>query len=221
MLVEWAPCKALLVVGTTASAARLVVPRVLAWVDASRSREVFLLPVLGLCIGTARLTSRAGLSLVLGALLGGMVVVGTGSGHRAMSDVLPLRDAFVSVLSVSIGMLFDARVVLGHPIVVLVLLGGLLPGKALLATLPALVMRFPERVALRSGAGLAQFGESGFVLARLGVHSGIVDEESLRPLLAAGIASMFLTPVLVGPLPHCDAGERLLAPLERLVDVRA
>ncbi len=54
VLVEWAPGKALLVAGTIAFAARLVVPRVLDWVDESGSREVFLLPVLGLCIGTAR-----------------------------------------------------------------------------------------------------------------------------------------------------------------------
>ncbi len=148
-----------------------------------------------------------------------MVVAGTGSGHRAMSNVLPLRDAFVSVLSVSMGMLFDPRRARAPH-------RGAgaarwLSGKALLATLLALVMRFPERVALRSGARLAQFGEFGFVLARLGVHSGIVDEETLRPLLAAGIASMFVTPVLVRAAPHCDTGERLLAPLERLIDVRA
>jgi CPA2 family monovalent cation:H+ antiporter-2 len=84
-------------------------------VDASRSREVFLLAILGLCIGTAWLTSLAGLSLALGAFLGGMVVADTEYGHRAMGDMLPLRDAFVSIFFVSLGMLFDVRVVASQP----------------------------------------------------------------------------------------------------------
>jgi CPA2 family monovalent cation:H+ antiporter-2 len=201
-------------------ASRAIVPRMLAWVDASRSREVFLLAVLGLCIGTAWLTSLVGLSLALGAFLGGMVVADTEYGHRAMGDILPLRDAFVSIFFVSLGMLFDVRAVLAHPVLTAGLLCGFLLGKGFLATIAAQVMRFPARVAWLAGVGLAQFGEFGFVLARLGRDSGIVDDERLGPLLAAGIASMFATPVLMRLAPHFTAGERLLAPLERLIGAR-
>lgn len=212
---------AALVVVTVIGLARVVAPRVLAWVDASRSREVFLLAILGLCIGTAWLTSLAGLSLALGAFLGGMVVADTEYGHRAMGDMLPLRDTFVSIFFVSLGMLFDVRVVGTHFWLVLALLAGFLLVKGLLATIAGLAMRFPARVAWLAGVGLAQFGEFGFVLARLAEANGVVTEEANRPLLAAGIASMFLTPLLVRAAPHITAGERLLAPLERLIGVRS
>lgn len=201
-------------------AARALVPRLLAWVDASRSREVFLLAVLAICIGTAWLTSLVGLSLALGAFLGGMVVADTEYGHRAMGDILPLRDAFVSVFFVSLGMLFDVRVVFQHPLLVTVLLLGFLLAKGFLATLAAQVMRFPARVAWLAGVGLAQFGEFGFVLARLGRDAGVIDDEAMRPLFAAGILSMILTTVLMRAAPHFTAGERLLAPLERLIGAR-
>lgn len=213
--------KAALVVVGTVAIARFIVPKVLDWVDASRSREVFLLAILGLCIGTAWLTSLAGLSLALGAFLGGMVVADTEYGHRAMGDILPLRDAFVSIFFVSLGMLFDVRVVLQHPLLVAALLAGFLFAKGLLATLAALAMRFPARVAWLAGVGLAQFGEFGFVLTRLAESSGVIDKEATGPLLAAGIASMFLTPLLVRAAPHITAGERLLAPLEKLIGVRS
>lgn len=127
--------KALLVVIATVTVARLVVPRLLAWVDASRSREVFLLAILALCIGTAWLTSLAGLSLALGAFLGGMVVADTEYGHRAMGDILPLRDALVSVFFVSLGMLLDVRVIVGQPLLVAALLVGFLMVKGVVATL--------------------------------------------------------------------------------------
>jgi CPA2 family monovalent cation:H+ antiporter-2 len=218
--IAWALGKAALVVVATVVIARVIVPRVLASVDASRSREVFVLAVLGLCIGTAWLTSLAGLSFALGAFLGGMVVADTEYGHRAMSDMLPLRDTFMSVFFVSLGMFFDVRVVLEQPLLVALLLCGFLFAKGFLATLAAQIMRFPARVAWLAGVGLAQFGEFGFVLARIGEASGVVDAEALRPLFAAGIASMFLTPVLVRVAPHVTAGERLIAPLERLLGAR-
>lgn len=219
LLIGTALLKAVLVVLATVIISRVVVPRVLGWVDASRSREVFLLAVLGLCIGTAWLTSIAGLSLALGAFLGGMVVADTEYGHRAMGDILPLRDAFMSLFFVSLGMLFDVRVVFAQPVLVGLLLLAFLVAKGMLATLAAMAMRFPARVAWLAGVGLAQFGEFGFVLARLGQSSGVVDQAGITPLLTAGVLSMFMTPVLVRIAPHVTAGERLLAPLARLIGV--
>ena len=64
-----------------------------------------------------------------------MVVADTEYSHRAMGDILPLRDAFVSVFFVSLGMLFDVRVVASQPLLVVGLLAGFLLAKGLLATL--------------------------------------------------------------------------------------
>lgn len=213
--------KAAVVVVAVVGISRFVVPKVLDWVDASRSREVFLLAILGLCIGTAWLTAHAGLSLALGAFLGGMVVADTEYGHRAMGDILPLRDAFMNIFFVSLGMLFDVRVVLAQPLLVAALLLGFLVAKGALATFAVLAMRFPARVAWLAGVGLAQFGEFGFVLTRLAQSSGVIDAKAAGPLLAAGIGSMFLTPLLVRAAPHITAGEKILGPLERLIGVRS
>jgi CPA2 family monovalent cation:H+ antiporter-2 len=213
--------KAAGVVVVTIALARVLVPRLLAWVDASRSREVFLLAVLALCTGTAWLTGMAGLSLALGAFLGGMVVADTDYGHRAMGEMMPLRDAFVSIFFVSLGMFFDLQVVLSQPVLVAVLTVGFVFGKGFLATVAALVMRFPARVAWLAGVGLAQFGEFGFVLARLAQSSGVIDAEGVAPVLSAGIISMFFTPLMVRIAPHVRAGEKLLLPLEKLMGARS
>jgi len=212
--------KAALVVLGTLGVARLLVPRLLRLVDASRSREVFLLAILALCVGTAWLTSLAGLSLALGAFLGGMVVADTEFQHRAMGEMIPLRDAFVSIFFISLGMLFDSRLLLSHPLAVALLLLAFILGKAFLATLAAVIMRFPARAAFLAGIGLGQFGEFGFVLLKLGRPVGLADPDTTGPLLAAGILSMFLTPLLIRLAPHLTAGEKLLAPLTRLLGVR-
>ncbi|MFW6067436.1 MAG: cation:proton antiporter [Myxococcota bacterium] len=212
--------KAVVVVVATIGIARLVVPRFFRWVDATRSREVFLLAVVAVCIGTAWVTSLVGLSLALGAFLGGLVVADTEYGHRAMGDMLPLRDIFMSIFFVSMGMLFDPSVLVESPFLVLLMVVGFVVGKALLATLAAMAMRFPAQVALLAGIGLAQFGEFGFVLATVADASGVVPREEIRELFNAGLISMFLTPVFVALAPHVSAGARVLRPLERLLGAR-
>jgi CPA2 family monovalent cation:H+ antiporter-2 len=202
-------------------AARLVVPRILRIVDASRSREAFLLAVVALCIGTAWLTSLAGLSLALGAFVGGVVVADTEFRHRAMSDILPLRDVLLSFFFISLGMLVDPALWGESPWVLISCIAGFTFAKGLLATLAALVMRFPARAAWLAGVGLANFSEFGFVIVRLATAEGIVGEQEIAPILNAGIISMFLTPVLLRLAPHFTAGERLLAPLARILRTRS
>lgn len=221
MELAYAMGKAVLMVVLTVGLARFVVPKFLERVTSSGSREVFLLAILALCIGTAWLTSLAGLSLALGAFLGGMVVADTEHGHRAMGDILPLRDVFVSIFFVVMGMLFDIEMLLQRPMLIAAMLAALIGVKAIIAIFAAFVMKFPARAAWLAGLGLAQFGEFGFVLTKLAQEHGVVDDTVVRPLLAAGILSMFLTPLLARAAPHITAGERLLAPLERLFRVKS
>jgi len=209
-----------LVVAGTLSAARWLLPLVFARVDATRSREVFLLAVLGICAGTAWLTSLAGLSLALGAFLAGLVLADTEYRHRALGDTLSLRNVTASLFFISLGSLFDARVLLEAPLAVLGVFALLVVGKGVIGTLSALAMRFPARAALISGAGLAQFGEFGFVLLGLGLPLGLVSRQEMSVIVTGGVLSMFLTPLLVAAAPKMTAGERLLRPLERLLGAR-
>ena len=113
------------------------------------------------------LTSLTGLSLALGAFLAGMIVADTDFRHRAMGDILPLKDVFVSFFFVSLGMFFNFEVLIEHTSEVLLLLLAFLFGKGVIASLAAMFMRFPPRAAWLAGVGLAQFGEFGFVILQL------------------------------------------------------
>ena len=213
--------KATLMVVALFACSRKLVPWLFRAVDASRSNEVFILTVLCLCIGTAYLTSLTGLSLALGAFLAGMIVADTDFRHRAMGDILPLRDVFVSFFFVSLGMFFDFEVLMEKPDQVGWLLLAFIGGKGILAILAASLMRFPPRAAWLAGVGLAQFGEFGFVLLQLATQEGVVSDSEIAPLLNAGILSMFLTPLLVYKAPHFTAGERALDPLAKLLRARS
>lgn len=212
--------KAALTVAGALIVARFILPRVLGWVEASRSREVFGLALVAVCLGTAWLTSHIGLSLALGAFLAGVVLADSNYAHRAFDDVAFARDVLTSMFFVSMGMLFNAQTVAERPLEVFVLLLGFVLGKGLIAAFAALVMRFPARVAWLAGAALAQFGEFGFVLATEGERVGLITRDELEPVFAAGLLSMLITRLVISAAPRFAAGEALLRPLERLLRVR-
>lgn len=152
--------------------------------------------------------------------MAGMIVADTEYGHRAMGDVLPLRDAFLSLFFVSLGMFFNGSLLVEKPLTITLLLGGFLILKGFLATVSALLLRFPARVAWLSGVGLAQFSEFGFVLTQVALAEGVVTAPEVQPVLTAGVLSVCLTPMLLMAAPHMTAGERILAPLEKLLGVK-
>src|SRR6266550_3515491 len=97
--------KAVLVVISVLVLARTVVPRALAEILKTRSRELFLIAVILVGTLTALGTAAAGASLALGAFLAGLVIWESDDGHKAMAELLPFRDLFLSLFFVAVGML--------------------------------------------------------------------------------------------------------------------
>jgi monovalent cation:H+ antiporter-2, CPA2 family len=207
--------QALLVVVAVVLFARRLVPPLLASVVRSRSRELFLTFLLVVCLGTAYLTSLAGLSLALGAFLAGLAVSESEYSHQALAEAIPFRDAFGSLFFVSIGMLMDVRFVASQPWLILGVLLALVSIKTLTAALPALLLGFPVHLSLNAGLALAQVGEFAFVLSRAGLELGLIDEAENQVFLAVSVLSMLLTPFLIYAgrelgrhLPHEAIGRR-------------
>jgi CPA2 family monovalent cation:H+ antiporter-2 len=205
------------VVLVTLALARVIVPRALHLVAATRARDVFILALVVLCGGIAWLTSLVGLSLALGAFLAGLALADSEYGHQAFADVLPLREIFTSLFFVSMGMLLDPHVLADAPGGVLTLVGALLLGKAGIAAVAGLVVRLPLRVAVLGGLALAQVGEFSFVLARLGERYSLLDAGEMRVFFAAGVVTMLVTPFALRFGPHVAAGAAKLRGLDRLL----
>ena len=202
---------ALVVVVSVVLFARWLVPPLLVRVVRTRSRELFLTFILVLCLGTAYLTSLAGLSLALGAFLAGLAVSESEYSHQALAEAIPFRDAFGSLFFVSIGMLMDVRFVAAHLPFVALVLAALVLVKTVTAALPLLVLGYPLHLSLHAGLCLAQVGEFAFVLSRSGVKLGLIDADENQVFLAASVLSMLSTPLLLNlgaklsrRLPHAS-----------------
>jgi len=201
-------------------AARLVVPRFLEEIARTRKRDLFVLSVFLICLGTAWVVSSAGVSLALGAFLAGLVVSGSRYREQAISDLVPLRDVLASVFFVSIGMLLDLRNVLDHLLPILGLFAAIIAGKFIIIFLSASIMRLPLRVGVLTAASLSQVGEFSFVLLLAAGGTGLLEEPFQSNLTVAIILSMLATPFGLALGPHLAGGLGKLNPLTRLLQVR-
>lgn len=203
--------KALAFVAFAGTAARFAIPWLLSHVASIQKREAFVLSIMLLCLGTAFATSHFGLSMALGAFIAGLVISDSKFSHQALAEVLPIREILNCLVFVSIGMLFDVRVLVANPLLVLGLVAVLMSVKTLVTFGATFIMGHSWRVALLTGVTLAQASEFSFVLSKLGFSAGIISAQVNQLILAVAILSMFFTPAAI------SLAERFQKLLDRLV----
>jgi CPA2 family monovalent cation:H+ antiporter-2 len=202
--------KTLLQVGAFIAFMLLVGRKLFPWflwrVAKTGSRELFTLAVIAAAVGIAYGSSHLfGVSFALGAFFAGMVLRESELSHRAAEETLPLRDAFSVLFFVSVGMLFDPRVLVESPLEVLGVVAIILVGKSLAAFILVLALRYPVNTAITVSASLAQIGEFSFILAALGIALGLLPEMGQNLILAGAIISIAVNPLmfkLAGPLQN-------------------
>lgn len=207
--------------------ARFLVPWIFKQVVKTRSRELFVLTIIFIGLGTAWLTAIAGLSLALGAFIAGLAISESEYSHQALSDIIPFREAFMSLFFISVGMLLDPAILAAYPLLIASLVATILLIKTLVTTGAAMTLGVPMRIAIIAGLSLAQIGEFSFVLSQAGVTVGLLTPELYQVFLAASIATMGLTPAcltcagpvadfVTGLLPHVwTRGRGVLARSEK------
>jgi CPA2 family monovalent cation:H+ antiporter-2 len=177
--------------------ARRVIPAALHWVVHTGSRELFRLAVLAIALGVAAGSAYIfDVSFALGAFFAGMILGETPLSRRATEETLPLRDAFAVLFFVSVGMLFDPRVIIEQPLPLIATVAIIVLGKSLAAFYLVRGFGHKSDTALTIAASLAQIGEFSFILATLGVGLDIMPEEARDLILAGAIFSIFLNPFI-------------------------
>ncbi|MDP8903736.1 MAG: cation:proton antiporter [Chloroflexota bacterium] len=193
--------KAVLFMGIVLPIGFFGLPWLLRHASLLRSRELFVLTVVALALGTAYASQVFGLSLALGAFLAGLLVSESEESYQALGELGPLRDVFAGLFFVFIGMLVDPGfVVLSMPLLLAALLL-IVAVKGAVAALLAFLLRVPRRTAILAGVALAQAGEFSFLLARVGQDAGAVGQQMFSLMLAGAAVSIVIAPGLIRSAP--------------------
>src|SRR5512139_277388 len=176
-----------------------------------KSSELFMLNVLLITLGLAYFTELAGLSMALGAFVAGMLIAETEYRYQVEDDIKPFRDVLMGLFFVTIGMMLNLGEMFAQFGWVLLTLLAMLLYKAVLIAVLVRVFEKDWGIAIRTGMGLAQAGEFGFVLLTEAFDARLLPHGVVQVVLAAMLLSMLLAPFLI---QHAEWVVRRLSPAE-------
>ena len=177
--------------------ARLFFPALFWAVARLRSRELFLLTVVLIVVGTTVGLAALGLSTALGAYLAGVVVSRSHYSRQALAELVPSRDLFAGLFFVSVGMLVDPLLLWHYPGTVLAILGVIVLLKSGITALIVRAFRYSGPSSIMTGLLLAQVGELSFVLAKVGADRGFIGNDQYGLLLGGALLSIVMNPLLL------------------------
>ncbi|HUL33015.1 MAG TPA: cation:proton antiporter [Candidatus Eisenbacteria bacterium] len=188
----WKVGKAILLLIPIAVVAWKVFPPLLARVERTCNDEISLLMAVTACMVIAALTELVGLSLALGAFLGGLFLGNSKFTHKLAVQTRPLREVFVALFFVSVGLLLDPGTWRESWPLIALLAGLVLVGKFAVWTGVVWLFRYRGSTAFRVGIGLTQIGEFSFILAQVSSHAGLISNELYHATLAASFLTILV-----------------------------
>lgn len=162
----------------------------------TRNEEVFTAMALLVVLATAVATGGTGLSLTLGAFLGGMMISETPYRHVIQTEAKPFRNLLLAFFFITVGMSLDWRVLLAHWAEILVFVVGLVAVKTILVAAAARTFGWSLPGSVQLGFLLAQGSEFVFVIIAMPMAREALGEEAVGVVIMGVAASLALTPSL-------------------------
>jgi glutathione-regulated potassium-efflux system ancillary protein KefC len=176
---------------------RLLLRPLFRWIARSNTPEIFTAASLGLVVGIAALMQVVGLSMALGAFLGGVLLAESEYKRELETDVEPFKGLLLGLFFIAVGMAVDFDALLAQPGLVLALLAGFLLIKGLVLWALARAMGLPWQERPVFALLLAQGGEFAFVVFQAAANARVFSGETASVLIGAVALSMLLTPLLL------------------------
>jgi CPA2 family monovalent cation:H+ antiporter-2 len=174
---------------------RLVLRPLFRWVAGANSREIFVAAALLSAIGMAAAAQAAGLSLALGAFLGGLLLAETEFRHQIETDLDPFKDLLLGLFFVTVGMQIDVPLLLREPLLIAASVLGLFALKAAIIAPLARAFGLSWPRAIETAFLLGQAGEFAFVVIGAANAGHVIPEATGEFMLLVTALSIFVTPV--------------------------
>jgi monovalent cation:proton antiporter-2 (CPA2) family protein len=182
------------IVGLTVGG-RILLRPILHIAAASKIPEIFTATALLVVIGAALLMEFAGMSMVLGAFLAGMLLADSEYRHQLEADIAPFKGLLLGLFFIAVGMSVNIGLLLESPGRILLIVAILMAAKALvLIPLARMFGMCNWRSAMNLAAAMSQGGEFAFVLFGIAAREHLFAAGLIDELILAVAVSMLLTP---------------------------
>ena len=180
----------------------LIVPRLIRAAVRSERSETILVASMGICFAASLLALWLGYSVALGAFIAGALVAESGQEKAVEQLVTPVRDFFVAIFFVAVGMLFDPSVLVDYWWIVLSLVVIVIAGKVIAVSSGVFLTGAGLRPAVQAGMSLAQIGEFSFIIASVGLAANSTRDFLYPVAVAVSAITTLTTPTLIRAAPR-------------------
>jgi CPA2 family monovalent cation:H+ antiporter-2 len=188
--------QALLAIAAIVALGRLVLRPLFRSVARTRSAELFVAACLLVVIVVGLATAAAGLSMALGALIGGLLLAGTEYRRQVEVTIAPFKGLAVGVFLISIGMSLDIRTLGTQPLLVLAAVGCVVLLKLLVVTGLARIFGLNWAHSLDTGLLLGPGGEFAFIIVSVASGEHLLAPEPAQVMLFVTALTMATIPLL-------------------------
>ena len=161
----------------------------------TQSSEAFTALIFLVFLGTAWTTNLAGLSISLGAFLGGMLIAETDFVHEVEAEISSISSLLLGVFFLSVGMMVDVEYALSHIPQILLLTVLVMTAKFIITYFIERKLGLSHEGAVTSAVFLCQAGEFGFIIFNMAsANFGLLSQKTANQLQVVIALSMVLTP---------------------------
>ena len=188
--------KAALAFGIAMIVSKVAVRPLFDLVARTGAEEVFTATALLIALAAGWATGRVGLSLTLGAFLGGVTLAETPYRAVVAAEIKPFRGLLLGFFFIAVGTSLNPRVLADEWLAILGITAGLLAVKIFTNAAASLVFRWSVPGSTQLAFLLAQGSEFAFVMLSLPSVRQLIGEVHSSILVAAVALSLAVTPVL-------------------------
>lgn len=187
--------KGIFLISAAVILSRTLLPRLFSRI--AKSQELLFLTSLSWCFIFAIASVYIGLSIEIGAFLAGVSLASLPYTVPLVSKVKPLRDFFITIFFVSLGLhmafvggvnviipvvVLSLLVIIGNPIVVMIIMG---------------LSGYKSRISFFTSITIAQISEFSLIVATLGLKVGHINQEIVSIITLVGIITISVSSFMI------------------------
>lgn len=197
---------------------KLVVPRFLRRFAVSGNRQELIMVIFCLIMGLGELAELSHLSLSLGAFMAGSIISGSDVSRRVEHIADPFRNLFVALFFVSVGTQINPHLIIDLWLPILLISFGVIVFQTFACFCGITLAGVRCRDAYLAAVNKAQIGEFSFVIAGLGISSGVMNPSIMAIAMGVSFLTVFLNPLVASQSERIMSAAHSLAP-KKLLDL--
>lgn len=171
------------------------IPRIMDRIGDRYPSEMVFIVAVGMAFTMALLSSSVGLSIAIGPFLMGLIVSMSMYSERIKAKVIPVKELFMAVFFISIGLQIDPRMMADNLPLVVSIAALFIFGKFMAVSVATYMFGYKTKDSFVISISLLAMGEFAFIISKIALDAGLLSQELYSSVIGAALITMVTLPL--------------------------